>query len=176
MRDFDADSTEAVNREAEELVGAWLRAQYDAEIIDMRDMHLPYDWAVRWGFTLDVKTSRWMDREDRVHYEYELVFADGRRTPGWSVKPDPQFVIYVNRRTFEAHLINMREWRMHVQDRLWHAQEQRRQKPEGWIHSVSRSKSRTGTWETLSWSMPLDELREAGLVWKSWPLRSAVAA
>lgn len=176
MRDFEADASDDRNREAEEMIGDWLRSQYNAEIIDMRDMHLPYDWAVRWGFTLDVKTSRWLDRENRVHYEYEHQFADGRREPGWSVKPDPQFVVYVNRHTFEAHLINMREWRLHVQDRLWHAEEQGRDAPLGWIHSVAQSKSRTGSWKTLAWSMPLDELREAGLVWKSWPLRSDVAA
>jgi hypothetical protein len=176
MRDFEADATDDKNREAEELVGRWLRERYDAEIIDMRDMHLPYDWAVRWGFTLDVKTSRWMDRENRVHYEIELRHANGKREPGWSVKPDPQFVVYVNRRTFEAHLISMREWRLHVQDRLWHAEEQGRDKPDGWIWSESPSRSRTGQWVTLAWSIPLDELREAGLVWMSWPLRSAVAA
>lgn len=150
MRDFDADSTEAVNREAEELIGKWLRDQYDAQVIDTRSHHLPYDWEVRWSFTLDVKTSRWLSREGRVHYEYEHQFENGDRRPGWSVKDHPQFVVYVNRDTFEAHLINMREWRLHVQDRLWHAQEQGLRGPADWIHSEAKNKSRTGSWVTLA--------------------------
>lgn len=176
MRDFDADATDRTNRQAEELVGRWLRGRYDAEVIDRRDSHGAFDWQVRWGFTLDVKTSRWLDKDDRVHYEYRHLYDGGGEGDGWSVKEGLDYVVYVNRATLEAHLIAMREWRAWVEDRLWHATEQGREKPEGWIHSEARSRSRTGSWRTLAWSIPLNQLREAELVWHSWQLAERGAA
>lgn len=154
MRDFLHDVNDRPNVLAEELVGAWLRRSYGGAVADARREHGPYDYSLH--LTYDVKCSKWLAREGRIHYEYEHAYPGGHSKPGWSTKQELQYVVYVNPETWEAHLIRMKFWRAHVEDRLWHAQEQGRDTPSGWIHSESRNRE----YVTRSWSMPLDELRE----------------
>lgn len=171
MRDFLRDVSDPTNILAEELVGDWLRSSYGGAVVDERAQHGPFDWSLR--LTYDVKCSKWLAREGRVHYEYEHAYHSGRRAPGWSTKQELQYVIYVNPSTWEAHLIRMRTWRAHVEDRLWHAQEQGRDAPAGWIHSESKNRE----YVTRSWSIPLAELREEpGIVVRSWQLQQKGAA
>lgn len=166
VRDFAADLNDPATAHAEEAVMAWLRHSYGGAVEDARHRHGPFDFVL--NLTYDVKCSKWLAREGRVHFEYEHVYHSGQRKPGWSTKEALQYVIYVNPETWEAHLIRMRTWRAHVEDRLWHAQEQGRDAPLGWIHSNARNREYT----TMAWSIPLDELREAGhIVVRSWRLQ-----
>jgi len=171
MRSFDRDVADPNTLRAEELVGDWLRRNYGEAVEDTREEKGAYDYALR--LTYDVKCSRWLAREGRVHYEYESVYGDGRRRPGWSTKLELEYVIYVNPASWEAHLIRMRHWRAHVQDRLWSAHEEGRDAPRGWIHSESKNPN----YVTLAWSMPLDELRAIeGVIVRSWTLQTESAA
>jgi len=156
MRDFRRDVSDPDNVRAEELVGDWLRRSYGDAVQDARRQHGPYDFALR--LTYDVKCSKWLAREGRVHYEYQHVYQRGGSKPGWSTKPELEYVVYVNPQTWEAHWIRMRTWRAHVEDRLHHAQDNRGGVPLGWIHSESKNRD----YVTHSWSMPLDELRDVG--------------
>jgi len=158
MRDFETELRDPDVQRAEELVYDYLHKTYGPHVVDVRDSHKAYDFVLQQR--LDVKSSRWLAAEGRVHYEFEHVYHDGRRKPGWGVNLDLDVVVYVNRATWEAHFIRMMRWRAHIEDRLWHAQEMGLDKPADWILSESRNRSYT----TLAWSMPLAELREAGKI------------
>lgn len=158
MRDFKTDLHDPDTQRAEELVYAYLHKTYGRHVVDVRDSYAAYDFVLQQR--IDVKSSRWLAREDRVHYEFEHVHHNGQSKPGWAVNLDLDVVVYVNRRTWEAHFIRMTRWRAHIEDRLFHAQEMGLDKPVDWILSKSRNRAYT----TLAWSMPLAELREAGKI------------
>jgi len=135
-REYDFDEQNKLETAWTPAVKKYLRKRFGLPVIDVRNLHLEYDFKVG-DLTFDLKTDTIMHRTGNFFLETESVKGKKR---GWLYNKETDFIIYVDVKNKKPYILYLEALRSH----------------ENKIKTYPYYEVQNKTWLTCGYAVPID--------------------